>query len=61
MESVFELTNGLIIKSSKLRKISNDFFELLKKELPEEALTHECICLVIDSIQEELKTKNIIL
>lgn len=61
MDGVFKFANGSVIKLSELERITKDFFELLKKELPKEALTYECINFVIDSIKDDLKTKNIIL
>ena len=51
MNTVYAFKSGVHINSSTIKKITKAYFEIVKKELPEEALNFE----VNDFILEEIK------
>lgn len=59
MDTIFEFENGSFVSSSTINKITNEFFEIVKKELPKEVLTYECINLIIGEIKSQVKNKEI--
>lgn len=61
MDTIYEFNDEISIRSSSIRKISNDFFNSIKKELPKEALNYVCITFILDEIREQVKSKPITL
>ena len=59
MDTVFEFENEVSISTASINKIENDFFEAVKKELPKEALTYECIDFILAEIKTQMKSKKI--
>lgn len=59
MDTVFEFENGVSINTTSINKIAKDFFEVVKKELPKEALTYECIDFILAEIKTQMKSKKI--
>lgn len=59
MDTVFEFENGVSINTASINKIAKDFFEVVKKELPKEALTYECIDFILAEIKTQMKNKEI--
>lgn len=53
MERYYYYENGVVISKSKIQKVSAGFMELIKKELPEEALS----VTVLDSVLEDIKSQ----
>ena len=61
MDTVFEFENGVSISTSSINKIATEFFEVVKKELPKEVLTYECIDFILAEIKTQMKSKKICL
>ena len=57
MNTVYTFSNGVHVDSSTIEKIKKAYFEIVKKELPEEALNFE----VNDFILEEIMLKELCL
>lgn len=53
MDRYYSYENGVVISKSKIQKVLAGFMELIKKELPEEALS----VTVLDSVLEDIKSQ----
>lgn len=53
MDGYYSYENGVVISKSKIQKVSAGFMELIKEELPEEALS----VTVLDSVLEDIKSQ----
>lgn len=53
MDGYYSYENGVVISKSKIQKVSAGFMELIKKELPEEALS----VTILDSVLEDIKSQ----
>ena len=53
MDEYVSYGNGIVISKRKIEQISEDFIQIIKKELPEEAQN----IMVIDGILSSVKTK----
>lgn len=61
MNTVYAFKNGVHVNSSTIRKIIKAYFEIVKKELPEEALNFEVNDFILEEIKAQIKSKKICL
>ena len=61
MNTVYTFSNGVQVDSSTIEKIKKAYFEIVKKELPEEALNFEVNDFILEEIKTQIKNKKICL
>ena len=58
MNTVYTFSNGVHVDSSTIEKIKKAYFEIVKKELPEEALNFEVNDFILEEIKTQIKNKK---
>ncbi|WP_270837085.1 hypothetical protein [Faecalibacillus intestinalis] len=61
MNTVYAFKSGVHINSSTIKRITKAYFEIVKKELPEEALNFEVNDFILEEIKAQIKSKKICL
>lgn len=61
MNTVYAFKSGVHVNSPTIKKITKAYFEIVKKELPEEALNFEVNDFILEEIKAQIKSKKICL
>lgn len=61
MQTTFDFGDGIHITDATIRRISDEFFEILKKELPEESQCSRVVDFVIKELGSNLEFRRLIL
>lgn len=51
--------NGIVVPKRKIEKISEDFIQIIKKELPEEAQNITVIDDILSSVKNKIRAKTL--
>lgn len=59
--ALLDFGDGIYVSDITIRKISDEFIDVLKKELPEEAQCSRVVDSVMEEVRSNLKCKRLIL
>lgn len=59
LNEIYSYGNRIVVSRNKIEKISNDFIEIIKKELPEEAQNITVIDSILSHVKSDIHLKKL--